>query len=134
MQAHPLALLPLLPLLPHAFLPAGIAFFIPALVIVAGLSVCSSVVLLYIARYLKAPSFEDISGQIAGEKGLWAGRALQVLGAMGVVVGWLSSAYWRRVYPQARSSVDQAFIPSLSPCSEACFPRAHGCSRTYFGR
>jgi hypothetical protein len=48
--AHPLALLPIIPLLPHSFLPAGVALFIPIFVASAGLSACSHVVVVYLSR------------------------------------------------------------------------------------
>jgi len=47
--AHPLPLLPLLALLPYNFLPAGVVFFIPIICILAVLSSCAHIVIVYLA-------------------------------------------------------------------------------------
>lgn len=43
------------------------------------------------ARYLKVTNFEDILHRSAGKHGLWAGRALQVVGILCTCIGWLRS-------------------------------------------
>jgi hypothetical protein len=48
--SHPLFLLPIIPLLPNAFLPAGVIIFVPAIVAIAGLSACANIVAVYLAR------------------------------------------------------------------------------------
>lgn len=47
--SHPLPLLPLLALLPYNFLPAGVVFFVPVICILALLSVCAHIVIVYLA-------------------------------------------------------------------------------------
>jgi hypothetical protein len=47
--AHPLALFPLLAILPYSFLPAGVVFFIPVLSVLAILSACAQIVIVYLS-------------------------------------------------------------------------------------
>nr|XP_031859917.1 uncharacterized protein CI109_004766 [Kwoniella shandongensis]KAA5526989.1 hypothetical protein CI109_004766 [Kwoniella shandongensis] len=94
--AHPLPLLPLLALLPYNFLPAGVVFFVPLLCILAILSACAHIVIVYLAWYLKVPSFEDVFATVTGKYGkygLWAGRAAVVIGVVGMLVSWLETLH-----------------------------------------
>ena len=50
--AHPLPLLPLLALLPYSFLPAGVVFFIPIICVLAILSSCAHIVIIYLAWWV----------------------------------------------------------------------------------
>ncbi|WVR03319.1 hypothetical protein IAU60_000310 [Kwoniella sp. DSM 27419] len=94
--AHPLALLPLLALLPYNFLPAGVVFFIPIFCVLAVLSACAHIVIVYLAWYLKATSFEEVFAVVTakyGKYGLWTGRAFVVCAVLGAVVSWLETLY-----------------------------------------
>lgn len=55
MLSHPLPLLPLLALLPYNFLPAGVVFFVPVICILALLSVCAHIVIVYLAWCVHNP-------------------------------------------------------------------------------
>ncbi|KAL7420299.1 hypothetical protein Q5752_005268 [Cryptotrichosporon argae] len=94
--AHPLPLLPLLCLLPYNFLPAGVVLFVPFFCILAALSTCAHIVIVYLAWYLKVRSFEDVFAACAakhGKYGLWGGRVFVVASTMGLVVGWLGTLH-----------------------------------------
>ncbi|CAD6583533.1 MAG: hypothetical protein TREMPRED_003587 [Tremellales sp. Tagirdzhanova-0007] len=107
--AHPLPLFPLLALLPYNFLPAGVVFFIPIICVLAILSSCAHIVIIYLAWYLKVPSFEEVFASVTGKYGgggLWAGRAAVIIAATGVLVGWLGTIH-----------------PLLSPVIDTYLPR-----------
>ena len=90
--AHPLAIFPLLAYLPYNFLPAGVVFFIPVLSVLAVLSACAQIVIVYLSWYLKVSTFEEIFATVAGrygQYGLWAGRAAIITATTGMVVSWL---------------------------------------------
>ncbi|KAJ9123916.1 hypothetical protein QFC22_000706 [Naganishia vaughanmartiniae] len=91
--AHPLALLPIIPLLPYSFLPAGVVLFVPVFVAIAGLSACAHVVVVYLSRYLKVITFEDILQRATGRHGLMAGRAVQLTGVLLICSAWLRAAH-----------------------------------------
>jgi len=90
--AHPLAIFPLLAYLPYNFLPAGVVFFIPVLSVLAVLSACAQIVIVYLSWYLKVSTFEEIFATVAGrygQYGLWAGRTAIITATTGTVVSWL---------------------------------------------
>ncbi|GHJ88664.1 hypothetical protein NliqN6_5066 [Naganishia liquefaciens] len=91
--AHPLALLPLIPLLPYSFLPAGVVLFVPVFVAIAGLSACAHVVVVYLSRYLKVTTFEDILYRAAGWHGLIGSRAVQLTGILLIASAWLRATH-----------------------------------------
>ncbi|KIR56296.1 hypothetical protein I315_01361 [Cryptococcus gattii Ru294] len=96
MLSHPLPLLPLLALLPYNFLPAGVVFFVPVICILALLSVCAHIVIVYLAWYLKVPSFEDVFAIVTdkyGKYGLWGGRIATLIAVLGMLVGWLGTLH-----------------------------------------
>lgn len=97
--AHPLALFPALAAIPHDFLPAGVALFIPLLCVIAVLSSCAHIVIVYLAWYLKVRTFEDVFAACAGERfgpyALGVGRAFVMVATMGASVGWLESTSLR---------------------------------------
>lgn len=93
--AHPLALFPALSAVPQSFLPAGVALFIPAFCVLAVLSACAHIVIVYLAWYLKVGSFEQVFAACAGERfgrfGQAVGRGFVVVATLGSAVGWLGS-------------------------------------------
>ncbi|OCF33187.1 hypothetical protein I316_05232 [Kwoniella heveanensis BCC8398] len=94
--AHPLPLLPLLALLPYNFLPAGVVFFIPIFCVLAVLSACAHIVIVYLAWYLKVTSFEEVFAAVTakyGKYGLWTGRGFVVAAVLGAVVSWLETLH-----------------------------------------
>ncbi|WWC85660.1 uncharacterized protein L201_000526 [Kwoniella dendrophila CBS 6074] len=94
--AHPLPLLPLLALLPYNFLPAGVVFFVPVFCILALLSACAHIVIVYLAWYLKVSSFEEVFAAVTakyGKYGLWTGRGFVVCAVFGVVVSWIETLH-----------------------------------------
>ncbi|OWZ63126.1 hypothetical protein AYX14_03681 [Cryptococcus neoformans] len=94
--SHPLPLLPLLALLPYNFLPAGVVFFVPVICILALLSVCAHIVIVYLAWYLKVPSFEDVFANVTGKYGkygLWGGRLATLIAVLGMLVSWLGTLH-----------------------------------------
>ncbi|EIW73157.1 hypothetical protein TREMEDRAFT_42213 [Tremella mesenterica DSM 1558] len=96
MLAHPLALFPLLAILPYNFLPAGVVFFIPILCVLVVLSCCAHIVIVYLSWYLKVHTFEDVFAVTAGKYslyGLWAGRVSVIIGVIGMLVGWLGTLH-----------------------------------------
>lgn len=94
--AHPLALFPALASVPNDFLPAGVALFVPLFCVVALLSACAHIVIVYLAWYLKVRSFEDVFAACAGERfgrfGLGVGRAFVIVSTMASTVGFIDSA------------------------------------------
>ncbi|KLT38999.1 hypothetical protein CC85DRAFT_209668 [Cutaneotrichosporon oleaginosum] len=95
--AHPLALFPALAAIPHDFLPAGVALFVPLLCVLALLSACAHIVIVYLGWYLKVRTFEDVFAACAGERlgpyGLQVGRAFVMVATMGASVGWLGTLF-----------------------------------------
>ncbi|WVW81640.1 hypothetical protein I302_103635 [Kwoniella bestiolae CBS 10118] len=94
--AHPLPLLPLLALLPYNFLPAGVIFFVPVFCVLALLSACAHIVIVYLAWYLKVSSFEEVFAAVTakyGKYGLWTGRGFVVCAVFGVVVSWIETLH-----------------------------------------
>ncbi|BEI79948.1 hypothetical protein CcaverHIS002_0104770 [Cutaneotrichosporon cavernicola] len=95
--AHPLALFPALAAIPHDFLPAGVALFVPLLCVLALLSACAHIVIVYLGWYLNVHTFEDVFAKCAGERfgpyGLQVGRAFVMFASMGASVGWLGTLY-----------------------------------------
>ncbi|WVQ64648.1 uncharacterized protein L199_002815 [Kwoniella botswanensis] len=94
--AHPLPLLPLLALLPYNFLPAGVVFFVPVFCVLALLSACAHVVIVYLAWYLKVSSFEEVFAAVTakyGKYGLWTGRGFVGCAVFGVVVSWIETLH-----------------------------------------
>ncbi|BEJ11020.1 hypothetical protein CspHIS471_0104420 [Cutaneotrichosporon sp. HIS471] len=95
--AHPLALFPALAAIPHDFLPAGVALFVPLLCVLALLSACAHIVIVYLGWYLNVHTFEDVFAKCAGERfgpyGLQVGRAFVMFATMGASVGWLGTLY-----------------------------------------
>lgn len=93
--AHPLALFPALSAVPQSFLPAGVALFIPAFCILAALSACAHIVIVYLAWYLKVGSFEQVFAACAGERfgrfGQAVGRGFVVVATLASSVGWLGT-------------------------------------------
>lgn len=84
----------MLSLLPYNFLPAGVVFFVPAIGVLATLSSCAHIVIVYLAWYLKVPSFEDVFANVMGKygrAGVWGGRVVVMLSVIGLLVGWLES-------------------------------------------
>lgn len=86
--------------MPYDFLPAGVALFIPLLCVIAMLSACAHIVIVYLAWYLKVRTFEDVFAACAGERfgpyALGVGRAFVMFATMGASVGWLGSECCRR--------------------------------------
>ena len=67
-------------------------FFIPVLSVLAVLSACAQIVIVYLSWYLKVSSFEEIFATVAGrygQYGLWAGRTAIITATTGMVVSWL---------------------------------------------
>ncbi|KAK4684601.1 hypothetical protein P7C73_g5568, partial [Tremellales sp. Uapishka_1] len=94
--AHPLPLLPLLALLPYNFLPGGVVIFVPVFCVLAILSACAHIVIVYLTWYLKVGSFEQVAASVAGKYskfGLWGGRIAVVSSVVGLVVGWLGTIH-----------------------------------------
>ncbi|WVQ85530.1 hypothetical protein IAT38_007696 [Cryptococcus sp. DSM 104549] len=94
--SHPLPLLPLLALLPYNFLPAGVVFFVPVICVLALLSVCAHIVIVYLSWYLKVPSFEEVFATVTGKfglYGLWAGRVAVTIAVLGMLVSWLETLH-----------------------------------------
>ncbi|WVO17885.1 hypothetical protein L204_105583 [Cryptococcus depauperatus] len=94
--SHPLPLLPLLALLPYNFLPAGVVLFIPIISVLSLLSVCAHIVIVYLAWYLKVPSFEDVFATVTGKYGkygVWGGRIAVVIAVLGMLVSWLETLH-----------------------------------------
>ncbi|GMK58416.1 hypothetical protein CspeluHIS016_0504480 [Cutaneotrichosporon spelunceum] len=95
--AHSLALFPALAAIPHDFLPAGVALFVPLLCIIALLSACAHVVIVYLGWYLQVRTFEDVFATCAGERlgpyALQVGRAFVMVASMGASVGWLGTLF-----------------------------------------
>ncbi|WWC57955.1 uncharacterized protein I303_100490 [Kwoniella dejecticola CBS 10117] len=94
--AHPLPLLPLLALLPYNFLPAGVVFFVPVFCVLALLSTCAHIVIVYLAWYLKVSSFEEVFASVTtkyGKYGLWTGRGFVVCAVFGAVVSWIETLH-----------------------------------------
>jgi amino acid permease len=89
-------MLPLLGMLPYNFLPAGVAFFIPALCVLTALSACAHIVIVYLAWYLKVGTFEEVFETVAGRWGLHVGRGAIVIAAVGVLISWVESEYARQ--------------------------------------
>lgn len=93
MLAHPLALFPALSNVPTEFLPAGVALFVPLFCVIAVLSACAHIVIVYLSWYLKVRTFEDVFAACVGERfgryGLGVGRAFVLVSTMGATVGWL---------------------------------------------
>lgn len=91
--SHGLPMLPLLGMLPYNFLPAGVVFFIPALCILVALSACAHIVIVYLAWYLKVPSFEEVFYVVVGRRqwGLHVGRGAVMVSVMGLLVSWVES-------------------------------------------
>lgn len=81
--------------MPNDFLPAGVALFVPLFCVLALLSACAHVVIVYLAWYLKVRSFEDVFAACAGERfgryGLGVGRAFVMVSTMGATVGYIES-------------------------------------------
>ncbi|WRT63511.1 uncharacterized protein IL334_000416 [Kwoniella shivajii] len=94
--AHPLPLLPLLALLPYNFLPAGVVVFVPIFCVLALLSACAHIVIVYLAWYLKVSSFEEVFAAVTakyGQYGLWTGRGFVVCAVFGIVVSWIETLH-----------------------------------------
>ncbi|TYJ57562.1 hypothetical protein B9479_001644 [Cryptococcus floricola] len=94
--SHPLPLLPLLALLPYNFLPAGVVFFIPIICVLALLSICAHIVIVYLSWYLKMPSFEDVFANVTGKYskyGLWGARVALITAVLGMVVSWIETIH-----------------------------------------
>lgn len=93
--AHPLALFPALAAVPYDFLPAGVALFVPVFCVLAALSLCAHIVIVYLAWYLKVWSFEEVFAKCVGERfgkyGLGIGRAFVLVSVIGTTIGWLES-------------------------------------------
>jgi len=89
--AHPLALFPVLSNVSTEFLPAGVALFVPLFCVIAVLSACAHIVIVYLAWYLKVRSFEDVFAACVGERfgryGLGIGRTVVLIATMGITVG-----------------------------------------------
>lgn len=83
--------------MPQSFLPAGVALFIPAFCILAALSACAHIVIVYLAWYLKVKSFEQVFAACAGERfgrfGQSVGRGFVIVATMGSAIGWLGTIY-----------------------------------------
>lgn len=79
--------------MPTAFLPAGVALFVPLFCIIAALSACAHIVIVYLAWYLKVPTFEDVFAACAGERfgkhAAVVGRGFVLVATVGSTVGWL---------------------------------------------
>ncbi|KAL1408755.1 hypothetical protein Q8F55_005568 [Vanrija albida] len=95
--AHPLALFPALAAVPYDFLPAGVALFVPVFCVLAALSLCAHIVIVYLAWYLKVWSFEEVFAKCVGERfgkyGLGVGRAFVMVSVIGTTIGWLETLF-----------------------------------------
>lgn len=62
---------------------------------IAVLSACAHIVIVYLAWYLKVRNFEEVFAACAGERfgpyALGVGRAFVMVATMGASVGWLGS-------------------------------------------
>jgi hypothetical protein len=119
--AHPLPLLPLLPGLPYDLLPGGVVLFIPITCVLAGLSACAHIVIVYLASYLKVHSFEEVFGAVAKSGyGLWAGRVAVMISVIGLVSSWLGSEFFVAKLTSSLSltgaDAAQLFAPHLLDC------------------
>jgi len=60
--------------------------------VLAVLSACAQIVIVYLSWYLKVSTFEEIFATVAGrygQYGLWAGRTAIITATTGMVVSWL---------------------------------------------
>lgn len=90
-----MAIFPVLSNVPTDFLPAGVALFIPLFCVIAALSACAHIVIVYLSWYLKVRTFEDVFAACVGERfgkyGLVVGRAFVLVATMGATIGCMGS-------------------------------------------
>ncbi|WOO82472.1 uncharacterized protein LOC62_04G005960 [Vanrija pseudolonga] len=116
--AHPLALFPALAAVPYDFLPAGVALFVPVFCVLAALSLCAHIVIVYLAWYLKVWSFEEVFAKCVGERfgkyGLGIGRAFVLVSVIGTTIGWLESesALFPLIRPIAATYLPEGVLQS----------------------
>ena len=93
-------------------------FFIPVLSVLAVLSACAQIVIVYLSWYLKVSTFEEIFATVAGrygQYGLWAGRTAIITATTGMVVSWLGGELFSK---KAWIKLIVALHPLLAPLAE----------------